>query len=107
MSFDISQLETICMEMIGTTGEGRAKVHEALVLCLEEKYVEAKDVLNEAEKLLNQAHNIQFLKLMKPQAEGENIPFNILLIHAMDLLMISTSEKDIVQKIVNNKIERK
>lgn len=104
MSFDISKIEEICMEIISSAGEGRAKIHEAIDYFLEGKYIESKEVLSEAEKLLTHAHNTQFLRLIKPQAEGQKIPFNILLIHAMDLLMVSTSEKDIFNKILLSKI---
>lgn len=101
MAMTIAQLESSCMEMIALAGEGRAKVFEALDALLAGDRAKSLQILEEAEELLGQAHQIQFLQLMKPQAEGETIPFHLLLIHAMDLLMTSASEKDLVQKAAN------
>jgi len=101
MAFELTDIESICMEMISTAGEGRSKVFEAIDAYKAGEYEKCRELITESEDLLNKAHNIQFLKLMKPQANGEQIPFNILLIHAMDLLMVSSSEKDIVKRFID------
>lgn len=101
MAVNGSELELICMEMISATGEGRGKLFEAIDAYKSKDYSQCRKLMEEAEDLLNQAHQVQFQKLMKPQANGEEIQFSILLIHAMDLLMITTSEKDMVKKFVD------
>lgn len=99
----IEELSKICMNLISNAGEGRNYVFEALELALCEDYAGAKSKILEAEKYLSEAHRIQFEELMSPQARGEEIPFNLLLLHAMDLLMISISEKDLVDTIIRAK----
>ncbi len=37
---------------------------------------------------------------MQPQANGETIPFHLLLIHAMDMVMGTTSELDLAKKLL-------
>jgi cellobiose-specific phosphotransferase system component IIA len=103
----LDELEAICMEMISYTGEGRAIVHEAVEAFSAGDIEACQQKLAEADKLLVQAHQIQFNKLLKLQAQGVQVPFHLLLIHAMDLLMVSTSEKDIVTKMLEGYKRRK
>ncbi|NLE93978.1 MAG: PTS lactose/cellobiose transporter subunit IIA [Chloroflexi bacterium] len=103
---DIEELGSICMEMISNAGEGRFYTHEALGKTLEEKFIEASELLIKAEEFLGEAHKIQFEQLMTPQMRGENLPFSMLLLHAMDLLMVSTSEHDMLSMIVNRQLEK-
>lgn len=102
---NIDELSMICMNLISNAGEGRNYIYEALELALAEDYSGAESKIIEAEKYLSEAHRIQFEELMSLQARGEEIPFNLLLLHAMDLLMISISEKDLVYAVIKSKIK--
>jgi cellobiose-specific phosphotransferase system component IIA len=94
------ELMKICMEMISNAGEGRGIVQEALDLVLKKDYTAAGQRLDEAESFLAEAHRIQFEELMGPQKNGVTVPFDMLLLHAMDLLMVATSERDMVTKVM-------
>ncbi|MTI94685.1 MAG: PTS lactose/cellobiose transporter subunit IIA [Firmicutes bacterium] len=97
---NLQELEAVCMEMIANAGEGRSKVLEAADCFADGNPQRGAQLLEEAEKHIHDAHQIQFLKLLQPQAAGETIPFHLLLIHAMDLLMMAMSEKTLVEKMV-------
>ncbi len=103
LEMNIKELNKICMEIISYTGEGRSLVHEALDLTLIGNFSEARKKLDAGIQLLNVGHRIQFEDLMAKQMQGEEIPFNLLLSHAMDLLMISTSEKDLIERVLSHK----
>lgn len=107
MELSISELDSICMELISYTGEGRALVHEAIEAFSAGDLISCRHKLDEAEHLLSQAHQIQFTRLLKQQTQGVQIPFHLLLIHAMDLLMVSTSEKDVATKMLEGSMRRK
>lgn len=107
MAVTLEELAANCMEMIGYTGEGRSLVYEAVELMVEEQYEEALGKIREAEDNLSKAHEIQFLKLMSVQAGGEEIPCNMLLLHAMDILMTATAEKDMAGTIIKAKIRKR
>lgn len=100
MSFDLTDMERICMDMISTAGEGRSRVFDAIDAYKVGDRGRCVELIAEAEDLLNKAHDIQFLQVMKPAASGERIPLDLLLIHAMDLLMVTSSEKDIVKRFI-------
>lgn len=105
MEMPQEQLMMTCMDIISNAGEGRGLVHEGLEFALKKNYIAAQTKLDEAEKYLAEAHRLQFEELMGPQNKGMVVPFNMLLLHAMDLLMVSTSERDIVTKVVQNGLE--
>ena len=106
MALTMDEVTANCMEMIGYTGEGRSLVYEAVGLMVEDDYQAAMKKIEEAEDNLAKAHEIQFLKLMSMQARGDEIPCSMLLLHAMDILMTSTAEKDMVKAIVKAKIKK-
>lgn len=102
---DIAEyIEQTCMEIIANAGEGRAHVFEALEHVLKEDYQSAKAALDEGEQFLQQAHSAQFTKLMAYQLNGNEVPFSIIILHAMDLLMVATSERDLLKCIVNARL---
>lgn len=100
MQMTLEQVNNICMEMISSAGEGRALVYEALDAIVQGDYPQADAKLTEAEGHLAEAHRIQFEELMAPQSKGAELPLSMLLLHAMDLTMASTSEHDMLRSIV-------
>lgn len=102
---EIKELERICMEMIGYAGEGKAQLNESMNLFDEGNLTKSKELLEQAEKNLNLAHEIQFKKLMAKQSDGEKIPFHLLLIHAMDILADSTVQLDMFKRKLMKNVE--
>lgn len=107
MKMASEELNDICMEMICNAGEGRSKVFEALEQINDGNYDAAREKLAEAQELLAEAHRIQFEKLMSPQNDGTEIPFSMLLMHAMDMTMVATSEHDMLQGVVAGKMRKR
>lgn len=107
MKMAAEELNDICMEMICNAGEGRSKVFEALEQINDGNYDAAWEKLTEAQELLAEAHRIQFEKLMSPQNDGTEIPFSMLLMHAMDMTMVATSEHDMLQGVVAGKMRKR
>lgn len=97
------ELSCLCMEVISNAGEGRAHVYTALDLYLEGKYEPAKKELETADEYLQKAHEAQFQKLMVYQLNGGEIPFHLLILHAMDLLMVSSAERDMLNHMIKAK----
>ncbi len=102
----VSKEETIsiCMEMIGYSGEGRSLVYKALDLIVKDEVSEAMDIIMQAEDAILKALEIQFHKLVVRESRGIDIPFSILLNHAMDQVMIASAEKDLVKTLIKAKM---
>lgn len=106
MIMTMDELSNACMEMICNAGEGRSKVYEALNDVLKEDYASADAKLLEAQDLLAEAHRVQFEQLMAPQLNGTEIPFSLLLLHAMDISLVSTSEHDLLRAVVSARLNK-
>lgn len=104
MTFE--DLSAICMEMISYAGEGRSLIYEAITLYVNDNFQQALEKLEDAEKFLSEAHRMQYEKLMAPQFQGEDIPYSVLMLHAMDLTLISTSEHDLLKALITAKMEK-
>ena len=96
----LEELENICMEIISKAGESRAQIYCALDLYLKGDCKAAREKIEETDVYLQEAHDVQFTKLMAYQLNGGEIPFQLLILHAMDLLMIVSSERDMLRHVV-------
>lgn len=96
----------ICMEMISNVGEGRSKIYEAVDLYANEKYEEASKKIEEADEFIRAACVAQFEKLMGHQFNGGQLPFNLIILHAMDLVMATDSERDMIKHLVDAKLNK-
>ena len=97
------ELTSICMEMISNTGIGRNLTYEAIELFVNNKFEECIAKLNEAEKYIGEAHKLQFEKIMSKQFNGDSIPFNMLLLHAMDITLVTNAEHDMLLALATAK----
>lgn len=93
-------VEQIAFKMISNSGEARSKIVEALDLCEEKKYEKAKELLKEAREHTKNAHD-SHRKNLQQSAAGEESDINLLLIHAMDLMLVAESETEMAHRIIN------
>ena len=74
-------------------GNARSKAIEAAELAEEGKFTEVEAALTEAEAEQLEAHKME-ADIIQMEASGEEVPFSVLLMHAMDLLLLSWAEID-------------
>jgi cellobiose PTS system EIIA component len=92
-------LEEISFKIILHAGNARSSSMEAIQLAKENKFVEAKRKMEEAEQEFVKAHSSQ-TKLLQQEGTGEGKSPTILLIHAQDHLMTSMTLKDMAQEFI-------
>ena len=97
--------ETIMM-IIAMSGDARAKAFNALKEAKKNNFKKAKELLEEAQKSSFEAHNYQ-TNLLFAEAEGEEIPSSILLIHAQDHFMTSLLAIELITEIIELRKEIK
>ena len=86
------------MAIIGEAGEGRAAVYDAIDSLIAGALEEAHGLLNTAEEHLGKAHQTLYTELIAKEAEGVAVPTSYLLIHAMDLVMVAGTERDLARR---------
>lgn len=93
------QLIEIAMEIILLAGDSRTMIQKALIEIQKRDFINAINFLDEAEKLINQAH-IKQTDIIQKTVRGESINFNLIFIHAQDTLMTINSEYIIANQLV-------
>ncbi|MBU3220005.1 PTS lactose/cellobiose transporter subunit IIA [Clostridium algidicarnis] len=108
---DVDVDEKIIFSLISFSGDAKSCLFEAFNNIKEGNYDLANNIMEEAEKSLMKAHEIQ-TKLIQKEAEGDHIKVNILMAHAQDHLMNTLLARDLVknmiemQKEINNLKEK-
>lgn len=92
-------VEKISFNIISNAGEARNLIYDALDEIKDKNYDKATDKIKKAESLIFYAHE-EHVKLITEEAKGNKINLELLLIHAMDILMAAESERDIAKKIM-------
>ncbi len=95
----MNDMELISFELISNVGEARSLLMEALALAREEKFEQANVNVLSSEKFLSKAHHAH-LGLIQKEANGENLKFSLILMHAEDQLMTTETLKMLVEELI-------
>ncbi|MDT2813907.1 PTS lactose/cellobiose transporter subunit IIA [Vagococcus carniphilus] len=91
-------IEEISFNLISLGGESFSVMMEALEYSEKGDIEKQQELMNEAEKLMNKAHNFQ-TKLLTNEAQGNKNEINVLLIHAQDTLMNTILAATLIKKM--------
>lgn len=91
-------IEEISFNLISLGGESFSVMMEALEASETGNVYKQQELMNDAEKLMNQAHNFQ-TKLLTNEAQGNKNEINVLLIHAQDTLMNTILAATLIKKM--------
>lgn len=91
--------QLIAMKIIASAGETRSLCIEALRLAREDKFLEAEELLRQAQETILDAHQSQ-MDLLVDEANGQKADLSILLIHAQDHFMTSSLALDLTREII-------
>jgi PTS system cellobiose-specific IIA component len=93
------ELENICFGMISNAGEARSMVFQALDEAQNGSIDTAKELIEKSRAPMIEAHKLQ-MQLLTMEARGESPAASVLLVHAQDLLMATTTERDLGNFII-------
>jgi PTS system cellobiose-specific IIA component len=96
---DPSEWERLLFNLILHAGESRSNAKEAAEYASEGKWEEAQACMDEANKAQLEAHKVS-AQIIKMEAQGEQVDFSILLVHALDLLLLAWSEIDFTEQFI-------
>lgn len=80
-------------------GNARSFAKEAAELAAGGDFEEAEAKLAEANDEQVKAHEIE-AKIIRLEAQGQQVPFSILLVHALDLLLLAWAEIDNTEQFI-------
>ena len=96
---DNSQLSDSAFQIVSFAGDARSAAMEAINVAKAGNVAAAKEKINDARETISEAHHHQ-TDLISAEANGEELPFSVLLIHAQDHLMTAMTVIDLAEEIV-------
>ena len=87
------------MQIILHAGNAKSAALMAIDAAAEGDFESAAQRLEEAAQEMHAAHDVQF-KLIQGEANGEQVPINIILVHAQDHLAMAIMASDFAERMV-------
>lgn len=91
-------LSVSCMQMILHSGNARADAYEAIDLVKNKEFEQASALLENAKKELLESQKTH-AELLREMASDENVPTNLLLVHAEDHVASSEIALDMAKEL--------
>ena len=91
--------EMIAMQLIAGAGDAKGCAFEALDAANEGRFSDAESLLKQASESTLPAHKEQ-MGMIQAFASGEEVPVNILMVHAQDHLMTSELAQDLIRELI-------
>lgn len=96
---DTNNITETAFQIILYAGNGKSNAMEAIQEAKEGDFVKADQLIEGAGEELNKAHEYQ-TKLLQNEANGDESPLNLMLIHSQDHLMTSMTVRDLAVELV-------
>lgn len=93
------EVTMIGFEIVAFSGDARSKLLEALKKARTGKFDEAKELIEQANECLVDAHKSQTEMLAK-EAAGEDVELGFIMVHGQDHLMTTILLKDIIEDFI-------
>ena len=91
--------ESISMQLIAAAGDAKGCAFEALTEANDGNFEKAEELLKQATAATLPVHKKQ-MELITATAQGEEVPIDVLLVHAQDHLMNSELAQDLIRELI-------
>lgn len=91
--------EMVSFEIIANAGDARSFAFGALEAAKAGNFEEAEELLKKSDAAAVLAHHAQTELLVK-QANGENVPVDVLMVHSQDHLMTSMLAVELIKELI-------
>lgn len=91
--------------LIAKAGEARSYAFEALDKAKDGDFKEANELINNADELLNEAHQVQFQILSQETSGTCDVELSFIMVHAQDHLMTAILAKELIVELIEQKQE--
>lgn len=89
----------LAMNLIVSSGDARSSAFEALKAAREGAFDRARELMQQSDEALVQAHHVQ-TDLLCAEANGEGPEVGLLMVHAQDHLMTSMLARDLIEELM-------
>lgn len=99
MTNTLERMQEVAFQMIAAVGEAKSLYVEAMYLSREGKFEKAKQKIVDGDAVYQTAHHLHF-EVVQKEAEGVELPFSLLLMHAEDQLLTTEVVKLMAEEII-------
>ncbi len=99
MATTLEEMQMVAFQIIAQVGSAKSCYVEAMQFAKQGKFEEAEKLIKEGEDLYSQAHHFHH-DLVQKEAEGEILPFSMMIIHAEDQLLNTETIKIMAIEII-------
>lgn len=92
-------MQEIAFQIIAAVGAAKSLYIEAIYLSREGKFEEARSKIAQGDKAREKSHYLH-LDLVQKEADGEQLPFSLLLMHAEDQMLNAETIKLMAEEII-------
>ena len=96
----MEELQRIAFEIIASVGEAKTFYTEAVKLAKQGNITEARETIGRGNEVFEKAHEHHFSCIQR-EAEGEELPFSILFLHAEDQLLSTELMRDMAVQLAD------
>ena len=94
------EAQMVAFQLISYAGDAFSSFFKAVEKARNGEFDEADELIKKGESELTKAHNAQ-TELLAKEAQGKNIEYSIMLVHAQDHLMTTLLLKDIISTLID------
>ena len=94
------EAQMVAFQLISYAGDAFSSFFKAVEKARNGEFDEADELIKKGESELTNAHNAQ-TELLAKEAQGKDIEYSIMLVHAQDHLMTSLLLKDIIGTLID------
>lgn len=99
------QMQQVAFQIIAQVGTAKSMYINALKLAKEEKFEEARKMVEEANVIYAEGHKLHF-DIIQIEAKGEDVPFSLIFMHAEDQMLNTETIKLLVEEVIQLREER-
>lgn len=92
-------IEMIVMKLVVNSGNARSTAIEALRAARDGNFEHADELMNEADQMILQSHEIQ-TEMIQNELNGKKVDVGLLMVHAQDHLMNAMTVMDLSKEMI-------
>lgn len=99
MTKELEEMQGVAFQIIAAVGEAKSSYVEAMALARKGEFESAKALIVQGDKMYSEASHYH-LGLVQREAQGEQLPFSLILMHAEDQLLTTEVVKLMAIEII-------
>lgn len=99
------KMQEVAFQIIAQVGTAKSMYITALKLAKEQKFEEARKMVEDADAIYAEGHKLHF-DIIQVEAQGEDVPFSLIFMHAEDQMLNTETIKLLTTEVIELREEK-